>query len=626
MPEGATDRTMGKSGTHILFLLFFLILPVIAYAQSEEEKNFLLMYFKEEELQVVSAIRSLKPISRIAENMTVVTAEDIERMNAHSLADVLNTVTGLQVNFSPPSPGNWSTVSIQGSDQKHVTVLVDGVPVNQLVNNIANIGDFPVQHIERIEIIKGPASSAWGSALGGVINIITKEPPDKGVRGTASGSYGSNHTEDYRAEVRARSGDVGIYLYAGGLHTNGFGYTSGAYNNHIYSKLTYSVLPSTDIRFSLFYQKTKVWTGDFSAFDVADNDKKEEYYGSLAVTSRLTRDITLDIGAWAKRRNDSLTEDFISTGLNNWAHVYDDRRQGANARVAWKLGDQTIVAGTEYDSATLKSDAILDGKQKMTKWAVFANDTISIGDFAVTPGVRYDNITPNGDFISPSLGVTYLLTKRTILRATAARGFFVPSLLDTYGSSSTFLPNPDLNVERVWSYQAGAETGELKYVWLKASLFRHDINDIIDSSGALSVNAGKQRRQGFELEMKTMSVYNMYLSGGTTYIFAKDRSTGEIIIGVPKYTYDMALNYDDKKSFRAVLKGRYIWWNMDASSEAKYSSFVVDISAAKKIYSYDRHSIEIFASAHNLFNGMQDTGVWYKTPRRWEEVGLRYKF
>ncbi|HTZ18664.1 MAG TPA: TonB-dependent receptor plug domain-containing protein, partial [Dissulfurispiraceae bacterium] len=149
-------------------LVLYMMLPVFAFAeQSEEEKNFLLMYFKEEELQVVSSTRSIKSISRVAENMTVITAQDIERMNAHTLADVLNTVNGVQVQFSSTTPGSHASASIQGSDERHVTIFIDGVVQNNLSSNRADMGLIPVQNIEKIEIVKGPASSVWGSALGG---------------------------------------------------------------------------------------------------------------------------------------------------------------------------------------------------------------------------------------------------------------------------------------------------------------------------------------------------------------------------------------------------------------------------------------------------------------------------
>ena len=131
------------------------------------------MYFKPEELVAETPTRSPKPVSKTAENVTVVTASDIQLMNAHTLAEVLNMVTGVQV-FGLGDPGIRANAFIQGSDAQQVTVIIDGVVLNNLSDNSVDVGLIPVQNIEKIEIIKGPASSAWGSALGGVVNIITK--------------------------------------------------------------------------------------------------------------------------------------------------------------------------------------------------------------------------------------------------------------------------------------------------------------------------------------------------------------------------------------------------------------------------------------------------------------------
>ena len=64
----------------------------------------------------------------------------------------------------------------------------------------------------------------------------------------------------------------------------------------------------------------------------------------------------------------------------------DDRRYGGSAKLVWKLENHTVVLGSDYNYGTEKSESLLDGKQNLTKWALFANDTITIGDFAFTPG------------------------------------------------------------------------------------------------------------------------------------------------------------------------------------------------------------------------------------------------
>jgi len=168
-----------------LFLFIFLLIPAvcfpsedskisgmeetrsIVFAQSREAVEDLLMFWEEKDLFVQSATRHSKPISQVAENMTVITAKDIEDMNAHTVAEVLNRVTGLLVAFQGQDFGSfYGFLSIDGSADRHVLVLLDGMQWNWPADNHALTGFIPVGIIDRIEIIKGPASSAWGSSLG----------------------------------------------------------------------------------------------------------------------------------------------------------------------------------------------------------------------------------------------------------------------------------------------------------------------------------------------------------------------------------------------------------------------------------------------------------------------------
>ena len=618
-----------------VFVVVFLyaMIPVAECADmSDEDKAFLLMYFKEEELQVVSSTRSIKSISQVAENISAVTSQDFERMNAHSLADVLNTINGVQVWFTATPPGNLAMAYIQGSDSRHVTVLIDGVPQNNLGTNMADVGIIPVQFIEKIEIVKGPASAAWGSALGGVINVITKDPYKEGLHGTASVSYGTRNTEGYRAEISGRKGDAALYVAAGGIHSDGLRFGSDALNNNLYAKLTYAISPSTDMSSSFFYLRSDRGMGDFRIFDEIDKQRFEQYFGTVSLNSRLAHGLVLDVSAYAQRQRSVINGDVLSTGepIPSVYVISDGRRYGGSAKLTWKISGQTFVAGTDYDNGTEKSDTLLAGKQNLTKWALFVNDTIKIGDFAITPGVRYDSTSTNGEFVSPSFGATYMLTKKTILRATIARGFNIPALGDSF---ATVFPSRDLKVEKVMSYQAGAESGELNYFWVKVSLFRHDLKDVItvvDTNGDniedTTVNQGKQRYQGFEAEIRTVPFYNTTLSMGTTFVHAKDLQTNEVLLRTPKYTYDIALTYDDLKSIRAGLKARYIWWNAEDFTNSKYSNFVLDLNAAKTLYKHKDQSAEVFLTAHNLLNASQYVGDFYRNAGRWAEIGARYKF
>ena len=625
-----TNKPVGFVVSFMLLLSLFY--SSAALAISEEEMTYLRMYFKDEELEVVSSTRSLKSISRVAENMTVITAADIELMNAHSLADVLNTVTGVQVSFTGASPGNISSAQIQGSGTEHVTAFMDGIPLNDLANNFALLG-LPVQMIEKIEIIKGPASSAWGSSLGGVINIITKSGNKNKLSGAFSASYGERDTGDFNAEVYGKRDSFGYYLYAGRLQSDGFRPGFEFAGNHTYTKLSYDLTKNTNLIFTLFYNKHDNGEGDFPDYDWTGNDKVENLLSSISLNTALNDDLKFNLSLRTSRQRFVASANLLSTGAEVDMTSLDDRKYGASAKLVWDKGPQTVIFGIDYDNAKLISNKMNDLEPKSNRWAVFINDTISLGRLSVTPGIRYDNTDTNGDFISPSLGATYKVFDKTLLRLYIARGFNTPSFGSSFGDNLYIKSNPDLKVEKVWSYQAGAETAALKYLWLKVSAFRHDITDAvvaqeIDPAAFLTiiVNSDKIRRQGVEAEIRTVPVYNTSLSAGATFYDIKNLTTGEEIRSRGKYTYDIGLKYDNEKTFSALLKGHYLWWNADSAYQAEYTAFIFDMNLIKTLYQQKANKLEAFFTAHNIFNGLQDTVVFYKNARRWIEAGLRYKF
>jgi vitamin B12 transporter len=385
------------------FQMFFLSSTV--YAQSGEEKKFLLMYFKEDELEVISATRRLKSITRVAENVSVITAEDIELMNAHTLTDVLNTVTGVQIDWRG---GIGSTIlySVQGSEFRHVAVFIDGVSITNISDNGAqHLGFIPVQFIERIEIIKGPASSTWGSSLGGVINIITK--PAAGIKtlnGTMSVSYGEENTGDFRFEAHGKKDRFGYYLYAGRLQSdglNGLRPNNDISENSLFTKLKYDVSKDTNVQFTVLYNKDSLGQGEFREYDYADFNKTENLLSSLSFNTSLSKEIDFSILLSKVKIKTDYLEKILSINEELNHSVYEDNTYGVSAKLTWKDGAHTIVTETDYEDGT--SEAILrDDEKRIRKWSIFANDTIILDKLSIIPGLRYDNTDQFGDFISLS--------------------------------------------------------------------------------------------------------------------------------------------------------------------------------------------------------------------------------
>ncbi|MEW6602669.1 MAG: TonB-dependent receptor, partial [Nitrospirota bacterium] len=478
------------------FLLSVLILLTVcpfAFAQEyaalqTATAEDLLLFWEEKDLYVETATRHFKPISQAAENMTVVTAKDIEDMNAHTLYEVLNRVTGVVVS---PQGGDFASsalVFIQSpvhrtDMSRHVLVLLDGVVWNLAQAN-AVLNQIPVAIVDRIEIIKGPASSAWGSSLGGVINVITKKAGDtKRPSGLLSTSYGEGESQDYNAGISGKAGNLGYYLFAGKQRSEGIREDLDRHydRNGFYAKIGIPLTKDLNLGFSGGYFDDDATDGELLAGDIISNLLIRDIFFAASLNAALSEELKLDISLYSSTHKFEQDSRALGSGLYDLSpfyvevpgdpvenRLYEDDSIGGSAKLIWTYGVQSAVLGvdishTEEDAKvafgpyfqTIGHPEVLEDSPVIDKYAVYFNDTITIDSLSLTPGIRYDHNTITGDFTSPSIGATFKAGEKTLLRLSAARGFTIPNT----GMSSVGVfytdPNPDIEAEEVRSYQAG---------------------------------------------------------------------------------------------------------------------------------------------------------------------------
>lgn len=593
------------------------------------------MFYEDKEL-VVTPTRDPKPISLVAENVTVITAREIQALNAHTLAEVLNTLPGVHVEPRVTPGGLSPTVSVQGSESNHVRVVMDGVTINNVSDFLADVGAIPVQRIAAVEIIKGPASSAWGSSLGGIINIITKSPDaTRNVGGMFSASMGERTTGDFRLELSGTRSSLGYYLAADGITSDGLLPHTNVDSGSVYGKLSWEPHEDTRVLATYSYSRGERGVGTFPQFGLIQDGEYEHLAATLGMGHALSESLDLDITGRFSRRDFSDVSSALGTGEELSNNRYEQPNLGASAKLTWRTGVHSMTIGTDYDNGTMDADlrenngtvrSMADGR--LERWAVFANDTIVWNNWSVTPGLRYDWTSTSDDFVSPSLGVTYSIGDHTILRAYVARGFNIPSLIASTVGAQGLQPNPDLDVEKVWSYQLGCETTLLRYFWLKNTLFRHNVSDFLAFDGAAGsyVNQGKQRRQGVEVELKTIPVYNTSISTGYTFIDARDRIADQRVPNIPRHTLDVSISYDDRKLLHGGLVGRYAQWNAREDFNSRDSAMIWDLTGGIRLLNVGQVTGEVFFVAHNLFNGSQYLHSVLRNPGRWFEGGLRLNF
>jgi vitamin B12 transporter len=608
--------------SHIIltFFLTLTLVPSFAWCVDSDDTMSLFEGMRE---QVVSTSRFPSPISKIAENVTVVTADDIARLNAHTLAEVLQTVPGIQLDHLR-TPTTWTFFNIQGALNTTVLVLIDGIRQNDFDQNQAAPGLIPVQQIERIEIIKGAASATWGSALGGVINIVTKMPnPDRPISGLVSGSIGSRFTADSRAEASGTINRFGYYLTAGNIHSDGLTPNTATNLNNLYGKAVYLLPGNGTATFGLSHLTARPGMDEADTPNwgfVHDNNQFRRTSGFLKYSQPLAGNLNLDIDGYITNRDDH-TKLFSSIyGSNDY--VVRDSTRGANTRLTWGDGQQNLVAGVEYGHAQASSRDLLstnppDYDRTWESWALYANGACTIGQLTVLPGLRFDSTGVSGDNMSYTLGATYQVTETTLIRTYAAQGFSLPS------------PRAQNSLQKVRTIQGGVESGAIPYLWLKGTYF---FNALRNSQSAGTVAITNQNRQGFEIEARTTRYRGLSLSGGYTYLYVKDVDTGERLHSndqqsVPPHTVKLALNYDNTDlGLRGTLTGNYAWWRA-IDYPVQDMGMIWDLHLGWKPLPKSELSPELFFSVHNLFNGEQTAfSVLYKNPPRWFEGGLKVRF
>ena len=587
--------------------------PSVSWGESEDNEDSTDLFSAWQE-QDVTTSRVPKPLSQTAENVTVITAADIRALNAHTLADILDTIPGIQLQHNG-GPGITAYTYIQSADFIHSQVFIDGVSLSNLTSNFADVSLIPAQIVERVEIVKGAASSSWGQALGGVINVITKSPDvSRRLSGSATASIGERTTADTRAELSGTSGKLGYYLSGGYLGSNGLLPTMQVGSNHVYTKLTYDLPNQGHLWGTVSYNHSNAGNLYAVPKDLKERDEKRLLLASLGLRYTLAQGLELEFtGRHSDMRQDSsytkisdgLTPDnTIPTGIGK------EQVNGASTKLTWRKAENLLVAGIDYNHQYVYSNSS-DGStvspwdKTVDRYGIFINDTVTLGSVSLSPGVRLDHTQTSGDQVSSSFGATWQATDSTLLRAYIGRGYGLPEL-----------QLAEVNPVKILTTQIGAESTVVPYLWLKGTLFRNMTwGDDVEQILAL----------GTELEVRTTPVFNTSLSAGWTYTDTTRTSDSSTVYGMPRHTLQLALRYDDK-TYRGMLAGRHIHWNSDPGDNARYGGLLWDLHLGATLLKRENSSLELFFSGHNIFNGNQYNRDVFPNVGRWFDGGVRVNF
>lgn len=460
------------------------------------------------EAVVVTATRIEQPVRDVIGAVSVITRRDIERRGSHSVQDLLRGETGLTVT-NTGGLGKLSNVFLRGADAEQVLVLVDGVRVGSATSGTTPFEYIPVDQIERIEIIRGPRSSLYGSdAIGGVIQIFTK----RGNGLSFNVGAGSNETSTASASFGASSEHSWFSLAGNRIQTEGYNSCAGAPFPPGGGCFTHE--PDRD-----GYENT---SGTFRAGRRWDRAEVEatalyasgttEYDGTFAnETDFIERVVTLrgrvkpveswSISVLAGRSEDDQDNilDDPAAGDELVASRFETERRNVSVQSDVSLSAaQSLTIGVDYVDDRIDGTTEYDAHSR-DNIGTFAQYQTVLGAHRLLASARYDDNEQFGTYKTGSLGWKWMLNERWSVSAAWGTAFGAPTFNDLYFPGFS---NPDLDPESSTSYEVGLRWTRGP-VSLAFTAYERRVDDLIvyDASIFAPNNLNSARIRGVEADL-----------------------------------------------------------------------------------------------------------------------------
>ena len=476
------------------FILFFVAITTTIsnqylYAADESDK----------EAIIVTATRTARTTNETLAAVSVITRQDIERQQPQDLYDLLRRYPGIDLSRTG-GPGASTNIFMRGTNSDHTLIMIDGVRASSVTTGTFDLSQIPIAHIERIEIVRGPRASLYGSeAIGGIIHIFTRQNKKASVR-VNGGSYNTRGIEANWAGGKKYR----LSMTFSGRETDGF----SAQNKKGFS------------------------------FDPDDDGFKQVAF-NIGINTKISKNSSLAIKGWINRSETEFDKG-ISDSLNRMLNITYKQKVNLKWSHSLSAGYMSDELDTESSSPSKitsnrtmfdwQNDITLSNKHLLTvgfssindkgknldtginavvfdrsidDQAIFVNLQSSFGKTNFQIGSRIDNHSTFGNHGTGHIAVGHFLSGGTRIWFSHGTGFRAPTLNELFhpGFGGSFAGNPNLSPETSQTTEIGLHIKPSKYESIKANIFFTRIKDLISYQGTNSqaINIDKASIRGLEL-------------------------------------------------------------------------------------------------------------------------------
>ena len=454
---------------------------------------------------IVSAHRTDIPAARLLSSVSVVTRRDIERFNYQTLTEAISSLPGVDI-ANTGGTGKLTSLFIRGTDSNHTQILLNGIKLATSEFGAPQLEYIPLEHIERIELLRGPQSSLYGSeSIGGTIQIFTKQAKSNSLTPHLSIGYGTHSTKLANFSISGGNNNTWFNVGAGYKESDGFNSCDGrsgrffigcftnepdndAYQNRNLSvHIGHQFTERTNIEiFNLYSEGETEFDG--SIFVGNQTDFLQHTLGM-----RLDSEITPSWSITSSLSQGKVESENNKDGVD--VNFTDNEKNYFSLQNDFKLDAGTLLS-LGFDFENDKIDTTNDfNEDESNNRAYFSQLVGQFGDSDYRIALRVDDNDQFGHHTTGNVAFGHQVSNALRAYVSYGTAYTAPSFVDLY---SPFGANPNLEPEESKSYEIGLSGSHFNTNWSLA-IYQTHINDFISlDSFFIPQNISKARIRGAE--------------------------------------------------------------------------------------------------------------------------------
>ncbi|WP_347373398.1 TonB-dependent receptor [Aequorivita sp. Q41] len=599
-------------------LIVFSFISAINFAQEVPPK--------EEQLDeiIVSASRIEIPFSKDSRTITVITSKEIQKSAALTVSDILKQVAGVDVR-SRGAYGTQADLYIRGGGFDQTLLLIDGIKVDdsQTGHHTLNMA-LPLDVIERIEIIKGPAARIYGqNAFTGAINIITKKKASAFVSVGARG--GSNQSLSGEVTANTNFENSSHLVHYSRNTSKGYRYNTDYDTQNYFLK---STINSEIIPFEILatHSERKFGANGFYATASAKDQYEETQTSLIGFSSQFKiANLKLSPRLYWRRNQDKYV--FLRHDPSVYRNLHITNKIGAEINASYTSNIGVSGFGVDIAKVFIASNNLGNHNRFMTTLFLEHRFQFLNNKLDVTPGIAATYFSDFKLHAFPGVDIGYAFSKQWKIYANAGYTYRIPTYTDLYYSDPTSLGNENLAPEEAISEEIGIKFHQKK-ININIALFNRDSKNLIDyvknieTNPFVATNIRTLNTKGFEANLDyqfSFAGYTQFLKTGYTFINDEVKS---LDINFSRYAIN-SLKHQVTGSFRSQflknLSQTLVYKYAEKTAGESYS--IVDASAIFQVVKF-----EISVTAQNIFNKEYTETNLVPMPKGNLIFGLKYTF